>query len=129
MDPTPSSKSILLVEDDADNRAIYRTILEHAGYGVLVAENGEVGVKTALEHRPALVLMDISMPVMSGWDAIRLLKEDPRTAPIPVFALSAHVLLEGAYRAALDAGFESYLTKPVEPKGVLEAVRGRIGEP
>jgi CheY-like chemotaxis protein len=84
--------TVLLVEDDRDNRAIYRTILEHSGYLVIEAEDGETGVQLARQHRPALVLMDISIPVLDGWAATRILKSDPATAAIPIIALTAHAL-------------------------------------
>lgn len=120
-------KSVLLVEDQHDNRVIYRTILEFAGFGVYEATNGEEGVQSAREHRPDLILMDLSMPVLDGWGAVRLLKSDPDLAGIPVCAVSAHVPLEGDAERAKEAGFECYLTKPVEPREVLAEVERRIG--
>jgi two-component system, cell cycle response regulator DivK len=119
--------TVLLVEDQPDNRIIYTTILEHAGYAVLEAQNGEEGVRRAREHAPDLVLMDLSMPVMDGWGAVRELKRDPTTASIPVCALSAHVLFPGDLERVRSAGFECYLTKPLEPRRVLEEVEKRIG--
>lgn len=121
--------TVLLVEDDRDNRAIYQTILEHAGYRVLLAVNGVEGVALARQELPDMILMDLAMPEMDGWAAIRLIREDPRTASIPVHALSAHVLLEGGFKEAIAAGFHGYLTKPVEPKRVLQRVREIVGEP
>jgi CheY-like chemotaxis protein len=73
--------------------------------------------------------MDLSMPVLDGWEALKRLKSDPDTASIPVFALSAHVLFEGDFDRALEAGFAGYFTKPVEPKRVLEELNERIGPP
>lgn len=120
-------KTVLLVEDQPDNRTIYTTILEHGGYAVLEAENGEEGVSRARESRPDLILLDLSMPVLDGWGAVRQLKSDPATARIPVCALSAHVLFDGDKERAEAAGFECYLTKPIEPKQVLQEVANRIG--
>ena len=120
-------KTVLIVEDDHDNRQIYSTILEHGGYRVLVAHDGEEGLRYARAERPDLILMDLSMPVLGGWEAIRLLKSDPETADIPTCAISAHVLMEGDYQRAIDAGFTAYLTKPIEPKAVLREVQNRIG--
>ncbi len=120
-------KTVLLVEDQPDNRVIYKTILEFAGYRVLEAANGREGVHCAREHRPDLILMDLSMPMLDGWGALRQLKEDPQTAQIPVCALSAHVLFEGDAERAYEAGFACYLTKPLEPKHLLEEVESRIG--
>lgn len=122
-------KTVLLVDDDRDNRTIYTVLLEHVGYTVLQATNGADGVRLARENLPDIILMDLSMPVLDGWGAIRQLREDQRTAQIPVCALSAHVLLEGDYDRARAAGFDCYLTKPIEPRQVVQAVRDRIGPP
>jgi two-component system cell cycle response regulator DivK len=121
-------KVILLVEDHEDNRIVYSTILEHFGYGVLLAGDGEEGVRIAREQRPDLVLMDVSIPVMDGWDATRLLKSDPATASIPVIALTAHAMPSDRERAA-EAGCDGYLAKPVEPRRVLEEVQRFVGAP
>jgi CheY-like chemotaxis protein len=118
--------TVLLVEDDRDNRAIYRTILEHSGYLVIEAEDGETGVQLARQHRPALVLMDISIPVLDGWAATRILKSDPATAAIPIIALTAHALAEDREKAA-EAGCDSYLSKPVAPRRVVAEVQRFIG--
>jgi two-component system, cell cycle response regulator DivK len=120
-------KTVLLVEDQLDNRIIYRTILEHAGFAVLEATNGEEGVRCAREHTPDLILMDLSMPVLDGWGAVQQLKTDPVLAQTPVCALSAHVLFDGGAERARNAGFACYLTKPLEPKQVLKEVEKRIG--
>jgi CheY-like chemotaxis protein len=122
-------KRILIVEDNYDNRAIYLEVLRHAGYDVVEAENGREGVVRARADAPDLVLMDLSMPVMTGWEALAELRKDETLRDVPVLALSAHVLLEGDYQAAVGAGFAGYLTKPVEPKRVLEEVRQKIGPP
>jgi CheY-like chemotaxis protein len=118
--------TVLLVEDDRDNRAIYRTILEHSGYLVIEAEDGETGVQLARQQRPALVLMDISIPKLDGWAATRILKSDPATAAIPIIALTAHALAEDREKAT-EAGCDSYLPKPVEPRRVVAEVQRFIG--
>ncbi len=82
-------KTVLLVEDNEDNRIVYATVLEHFGYRVLEATDGAEGVRLAREQRPDVVLMDISIPVIDGWQATSMLKEDPRTNAIPVIALTA----------------------------------------
>lgn len=120
------SKTILIVEDNYDNRAIYEVILETAGYRVLQAHNGAEGVQLAKQRSPDLIIMDLSMPVLDGWGAMAELKSDPRTADIPVLALSAHVVVDGDYRRSQKAGFAAYLTKPIEPNRVLEEVRMRL---
>lgn len=114
-------KRILLVEDNADNRAIYGILLSHVGYDVVEAVDGETGIALARQRRPDLILMDISLPRISGWDATRLLKEDPDTAPIPVIALTAHAYPRDR-KLARELGFAAYLAKPVEPRVVVEEV-------
>lgn len=113
---------ILLVEDNPDNRIIYRTILEHSGFEVVEAEDGEQGIRIARERLPALILMDISIPIIDGHQATRILKADPATSRIPIVALTAHALREDRLLAA-EAGCDAYLSKPVEPKHVVNEVR------
>lgn len=120
------SRTILLVEDHEDNRIVYSTILEHFGYTVLLATDGAEGVRLAREALPDLVLMDVSIPVMDGWEATRVLKSEPATAGIPIVALTAHALATDRERAA-EAGCDGYLAKPVEPRRVLEEVRRFLG--
>ncbi|MEX2582977.1 MAG: response regulator [Gemmatimonadota bacterium] len=120
-------QTILIVEDQYDNRAIYREVLRHAGYRVLEANDGAEGVRVAQETSPDLILMDLSMPILDGWGAMASLKSDPRTAEIPVIALTAHVVLDGDFRRSQEAGFSGYLTKPIEPNRVLSEIRARLG--
>jgi CheY-like chemotaxis protein len=117
----PSHALILLIEDHEDNRNIYRTILEHFGFRVLLASDGREGVCLARDGQPDLILMDISIPHIDGWEATRILKGDPATADIPVIALTAHALPEDRERAEA-VGCDGYLTKPVEPRRVIEEV-------
>lgn len=112
---------ILLVEDNQDNRAIYHAILEHFGHEVIVAHNGEDGVRMAREGSPDLILMDISIPVIDGWEATRILKADERTRQIPIVALTAHALQEDRVKAKA-VGCDGYLAKPVAPRRVAEEV-------
>jgi two-component system cell cycle response regulator DivK len=121
-----AAKVVLLVEDNHDNRVIYGMMLEHAGYQVIEAVDGEEGVDRAREHHPALILMDISIPKIDGYTATRMLKTDASTADIPIIALTAHALA-GEEQRARAAGCDGYLSKPVEPKRVLEEVRRFIG--
>lgn len=118
--------SILLVEDNEDNRTIYRTLLEHHGYRVLEAADGEEGLRRAREDHPDLILMDISIPRIDGWEATRILKADEATRAIPVIALTAHALDADRERAR-EAGCDGYLAKPVEPRRVVAEIRQRIG--
>ncbi|HEU4453225.1 MAG TPA: response regulator [Longimicrobium sp.] len=123
--------TILLVEDNADNQEIYRIILAHHGYAVLQAWDGERGVSMARDHAPDLILMDLTMPVIDGLEATRMLKADPATAAIPVIALTAHAMEEDQ-AAAEAAGCASFLSKPVTPRqvaaevGRVLAARGRL---
>jgi two-component system cell cycle response regulator DivK len=117
-----SSPTVLLVEDNEDNRTIYTTILRHVGIDVIEAANGEDGIRLARERRPAVILMDVAMPGIDGWEATRRLKADMETAHIPVIALTAHAMAEDRQRA-VEAGCEGYLAKPIEPRRVVEEVR------
>jgi len=113
---------ILLVEDNADNQEIYRIILAHHGYSVLQAWDGESGVRMAREHMPDLILMDLTMPVIDGLEATRMLKADPATAAIPIIALTAHAMQEDE-AAAEAAGCIAFLAKPAEPRVVAAEVK------
>jgi two-component system cell cycle response regulator DivK len=106
------TKTVLLVEDSEDNRGIIRELAEWMEFDLLEAGDGESGVRLAHEHKPDLVLMDLSLPVMNGWEATRLLKADPATARIPVVALTAHAM-EGDEERALAAGCDAYVAKPI----------------
>jgi CheY-like chemotaxis protein len=121
-----ASTTILLVEDNDDNRAIYRTLLEYSGYTVLEATDGEAGLRDARQARPDLILLDISIPLMDGWEVARTLKGDPETADIPIIALTAHAM-EGDRQKAMEAGCDGYLAKPVEPRLVVEEVGKHLG--
>jgi len=121
-----AAKAVLLVEDNEDNRIIYRTILEHEGYRVMEAGDGEEALLRARQDHPDLILMDVSIPLVDGWEATRRLKADTATARIPVIALTAHAL--PADRAmAEEVGCDGYLAKPIAPNRVAEEVRQRIG--
>ena len=114
--------TVLLVEDNADNQEIYRLILEHFGFEVIQAWDGEEGVGIARERMPDVILMDVSIPKIDGLEATRMLKADAATAGIPIIALTAHALRSDQDRA-FEAGCDGYLSKPVEPKRVVEEVR------
>ena len=85
----PNGKTVLLVEDNEDNRIVYSTILRHFGYTVTEALNGEEGIAKARSEKPDLILMDISIPIIDGWEATQVLKHDPATSSIPIIALTA----------------------------------------
>lgn len=123
---TNHEKTVLLVEDNEDNLVVYRTILEHVGYGVIEARDGEQGVDRAREYHPDLILMDISIPKIDGWEATRRLKSEDATREIPIIALTAHALDEDRVKA-VAAGCNGYLAKPIEPRRVVEEVQRFIG--
>jgi CheY-like chemotaxis protein len=123
-----NQKTVLLVEDNEDILVVYRTILEHVGYTVIEARDGEEGVNRARQTRPDIILMDISIPKMDGWEATERLKSDGETSTIPIIALTAHALEEDRIKA-MRAGCDGYLAKPVEPRRVVQEVEKFIGPP
>jgi len=112
---------ILYVEDNEDNIYVLKKRLARAGHEVLVAMDGAQGVAMANSEKPDLILMDLSLPVMNGWDATKQLKAEDATKHIPVIALSAHAMT-GARESALEAGCNDFDTKPVELKRLLEKI-------
>ena len=104
---------VLIVEDNEMNRDMLSRRLQRRGYAVLIAEDGERGVAVAAAERPDLILMDMSLPVLDGWEATRRLKADPATRPIPVIALTAHAMSTDREKV-FEAGCDDYDTKPVE---------------
>ena len=121
-------RTILLADDHEDNRLALLTVLAREGYRTLGAANGREAVEVAREHLPDLVLMDLAMPVMDGRQAMRALKEDPRTARIPVVVLTAMALSVDRERLMAE-GFADLLTKPCMPPELLRHVRQMIGTP
>lgn len=113
---------ILYVEDNDDNVFVLKNRLQRAGHVVLVATDGRQGVEAAVEQLPDLVIMDLSLPVLDGWEATRQLKSDPRTRHIPVLALSAHAM-NGDRERALAAGCDDFDTKPID----FVRLQGKIG--
>ena len=109
---------ILLVEDNEMNRDMLSRRLEKRGYTLSMAEDGDVGVAMAKSELPDLILMDMSLPVLDGWDATKQIKADPATARIPVIALTAHAM-ESDRQKALAAGCDDFDTKPVELNRLL----------
>ena len=106
-------QKILLVEDNEMNRDMLSRRLVRNGYEVVIAVDGQQGVNMALSERPALILMDMSLPVIDGWDATRRIKADAATRGIPVIGLTAHAMA-GDREKAMAAGCEDYDTKPIE---------------
>ena len=116
------SKTVLYVEDNEFNRKIVRQLLSVTTYGLLEATDGEAGVAMALDTRPDLVLMDIQLPKLSGLDATRTIRQDPRTAHIPIIVVTSFAL-SGDDQKALEAGASAYLAKPYSPRELLELIR------
>jgi two-component system, cell cycle response regulator DivK len=112
---------ILLVEDNEMNRDMLSRRLERRGYRVAIALDGEQGVAMAGSEAPDLVLMDMSLPVLDGWEAARRLKAVPETRAIPIIALTSHAMV-GDREKAIEAGCDDYDTKPVEFQRLLEKI-------
>jgi CheY-like chemotaxis protein len=118
---------ILYVEDNEDNVYMLKRRLERAGFEVVVAPDGEQGLAAANDQRPDLILMDLSLPVLDGWEATRRLKASEGTRAIPVIALSAHAM-PGDREKALAAGCDEYDAKPVKLPGLLAKIRALLPE-
>lgn len=121
-----SKGNILVVEDNMDNYELVRFILERAGYDVFLAVNGRDGVAAARLQKPDLILMDLGMPEMDGWNAAKKLKDDEATKSIPLYALTAHTLPNERKRA-LEAGCDGYVSKPIHMDGFLGIIEGAFG--
>jgi CheY-like chemotaxis protein len=118
---------ILYVEDNEDNVYMLTRRLERAGFEVVVASDGEQGVALARAARPDLILMDLSLPVLDGWEATRRLKATEETRAIPIIALSAHAM-PGDRERALEAGCDDYDPKPIKLPGLLAKIRALLPE-
>ena len=117
--------TILVVEDNEKNMKLVRDVLQVKGYATLEAVTGEDGVRLAKERLPALVLMDIQLPGISGIEALKQLRADPATAAIPVIAVTASVMVSDR-RNITDAGFDGYVGKPLNLKEFLAAVASAL---
>jgi two-component system, cell cycle response regulator DivK len=121
------SRRILVVEDQEDLRAILRDILSASGYTVIEAADGAEGVAKAASERPDLVLMDIQLPVIDGYEATRQIKALPNLATIPIIAVSSFAM-KGDEEKARASGCDDYVTKPYSPLDLLRLVRRYLGE-
>jgi CheY-like chemotaxis protein len=124
----PERPCVLLVDDYPDAREMYSEYLQYSGFDVIEAGNGIEALQQAIEQEPDIILMDLSLPVMDGWEATRRLKADRRTARIPVVALTGHALAgisEGARRAGCDA----FVTKPCLPEDLVKEIRKVLEQP
>ena len=119
---------ILLVEDNEMNRDMLSRRLEKRGYQVLLALDGEQGVAVAQQERPDLVLMDISLPVLDGWEATRKLKSAPDTRSIPIIALTAHAMSSDRDKA-VEVGCDDFDTKPIDLGRLLQKIEALLAKP
>jgi len=117
---------ILLVEDNEMNRDMLSRRLERRGYQILIAVDGEQGVAKAQSDAPDLILMDMSLPILNGWEAVRQLKAASETRAIPIIALTAHAML-GDREKAIEAGCDDFDTKPVELPRLLDKIEALLG--
>jgi CheY-like chemotaxis protein len=125
-----TAERILVIEDNERNLKLVRDVLQYAGYQVLEARTGEDGVELAERSAPDLVLMDLQLPGIDGTEALRQLRHSPRTAAVPVVAVSAYAMKDDRDRA-LRAGFDGYLEKPLSVRLLSDQVRGflQLGSP
>lgn len=119
------ARTILLVEDNEDNRDMLSRRLQRAEFEVAIARDGEEGLALAASLLPDLILMDMSLPKIDGWEATRRLRQTPATHAIPIIALTAHAM-EGDRQRALDAGCDDYDTKPVEIARLLDKIHALL---
>jgi len=112
---------VLLVEDNYDNYEMVRFLLERADYTVVGARTGREAVNAAREHKPDVILMDLSLPELDGWEAAQEIKNDPDIAHIPLIALTAHTL-PGDRKKAMEAGFDNYISKPINVPAFYDIV-------
>jgi two-component system cell cycle response regulator DivK len=122
-----SQKTILYVEDNEFNRKIVKQLLAQTRYRLREAVDGETGLRMAQEESPDLVLMDVQLPKMSGLEATRRLRADPRTAAIPIVVITSYAL-SGDAEKAKDAGATAYLAKPYSPRDLLAKIREIVPE-
>jgi two-component system cell cycle response regulator DivK len=121
------SKRILVVEDQEDNRQILRDLLGNAGYELTEAENGEEALAAVARQRPDLILMDIQLPVMDGYEATRRIRTNPGLKSVPIIAVTSYALA-GDESKALAAGCDAYVSKPYSPRQLLAKVREHLAQ-
>lgn len=122
------AKSVLIIEDNPDARFMYSLALEHAGYTVFEAEDGPDGVVKASDYVPTLILLDIGLPSMDGWEVCRVLKRNPNTASIQIVVLTAHAFLSDQPSSS-GCSIAGFITKPAAPLRVLDEIQRLIGPP
>ncbi|HSV96328.1 MAG TPA: response regulator [Spirochaetota bacterium] len=122
------ARTVLVVEDNEANRALLRDILTHRGYEVIEAVNGEEGVRTAAERLPDIILMDMQMPVMNGFKAIELIKNDPRTAHINIVAVTSFAMAVDR-RKVMASGADEYISKPFDTRELPRIIERLLAPP
>lgn len=120
------STRILVVEDQEDNRQIIRDLLTSVGYELIEARDGEAGVRLAKSERPDLILMDIQLPLLDGYEATRRIKADPELRAIPLIVVTSYAL-SGDDAKAKAAGCDAYVAKPFSPRRLLATIRELLG--
>jgi two-component system, cell cycle response regulator DivK len=120
------TKRILVVEDQDDNRRILRDLLVHAGYEVVEVDNGVQALPAAAEHRPDVILMDIQLPLLDGYEATKRIKADPALKHIPIIVVTSYAL-SGDEAKARAAGCDAYVAKPFSPRALLDKIRQFVG--
>ena len=116
------TKRILVVEDQEDNRQILRDLLSNAGFEMIEAEDGQQALTQAAKHKPDLILMDIQLPLLDGYEATRRIKANPALRTVPLIAVTSYAL-SGDDVKAFEAGCDAYVTKPFVPRQLLAKVR------
>jgi CheY-like chemotaxis protein len=119
---------VLVVDDFQDNREMYAEFLAFSGFRVIQAANGKEALDQAFANRPDIIIMDLSLPVMDGWEATRRLKADQRTHRIPVVALTGHAM-QGHSKGAMEAGCDSFVAKPCLPDQLVAEIRKMLSTP
>jgi two-component system cell cycle response regulator DivK len=118
-----TAKRILIVEDTEDNRQIMRDLLTAAGYDVVEAHDGLMAARTAAELKPELIVMDIQLPILNGYEAARLMRADPALRNVPIIAVTSYAL-SGDEEKARSVGCNGYIAKPFSPRQLLASIRG-----
>jgi two-component system, cell cycle response regulator DivK len=119
------TKCILVVEDQEDNRQILRDLLTHGGYDLIEAENGQGAIIAAEANRPDLILMDIQLPLLDGYEAARRIKANPALKSIPIIVITSYAL-SGDEERARNAGCDDYVAKPYSPRELLAKIRSYV---
>ena len=123
--PSTRKPIVLVVDDFADNREMYTQFLEFSGFRVAEAQNGHEALAQAFQLTPDLIVMDLSLPGLDGWEATRRLKADDRTRGIPIIALTGHALA-GHSKGAMDAGCDAFIIKPCLPERLMEEIKSML---